>query len=264
MKRWVSGLLAVAMLTLVVSASTFAIALTRVSNFTSYASPVPVQVSNTVQIPASQPEITTSSIISFTPKLDLSFARWSLVDQSSKESKQATKTVSEELKKYTAEQLQQFGLKRVYLVANLYVDGTYRSGMPEGQFEDALYFDISSTYFSSENGAYMRRTIHHELRHLADYNMHGSYRPDDTAWKQCNSNEFTYGRGGASMYADVSYAHAAHPKTGFITGYATSGIDEDRAEVFAYYMTDASYLYKTAQDDASLSCKIQLTSKLIN
>ena len=66
------------------------------------------------------------------------------------------------------------------------------------------------------------------------------------------------------MHSDVAYAHAAHLKPGFITGYATSGVDEDRAEVFAHYMTNRNYLYKLAQNDASLSCKVAQSEQLLS
>jgi hypothetical protein len=66
------------------------------------------------------------------------------------------------------------------------------------------------------------------------------------------------------MYSDVAYAHAAHPKPGFITGYATSGVDEDRVEVFTHYMTNRNNLYKLAQNDASLSCKVAQSEQLLS
>jgi len=266
MKRWVSLLLATTMLLIVSAISLFAVVESKVIRFNSYSSPVSAQQSVTnLNTPASQPIARTNSVdVSYNPSLVLSFASWSSADIASKDAKRAYEVISEELAKYSHETLNAIGLKKVYLVNNLYVDGTYRSGMPEGQFEDALYFDISAKYFTSENGDYMRRTIHHELRHLADFNLYKSFRPTDTNWTNCNVASTSYGNGGAAMYKNVDFAHAKHPKTGFITGYATSGIDEDRAEVFAYFMTDRSYLHHQAQNDASLNCKIVQTEQLLN
>lgn len=265
MKRWVSVLLATIMLLIVASTGLFALAKSYVAPFNSYSAPV-VYANPGVQVQAGSDQIPRVSNvqISYMPTLQFSYASWALADPSSKDAGRAYRVVSEELAKYDSSAITSTGLKKIYLVNSLYVDGTYRSGMPEAQFEDALYFDIDAKYFTSENGDYMRRTIHHELRHLADYNLYKSYRPQDSAWLQCNTGPTGYINSIESMYKDPTYAHASHPKTGFINGYATSGIDEDRAEVFAYYMTDRNYLYSQASDDASLSCKVAQTEQLLS
>lgn len=266
MKQWISVLLTSVMLLLVATTSVFAMAKSYVTPFNSYAPPV--SNTGTNNLASANEYIIAESVlgvsVSYTPTLQFSYASWDFVKNDSRDAIYAQKIVKEELLKYSAANLAKIGLKKIYLVHHLRVDGTFRSGMPDGQFEDALYFDIDSKYFTSENGEYMRRTLHHELRHLADYNMHKTYRPQDVNWLNCNPKTTVYGNGGASMYADAAYAHAVHPKAGFVTGYATSGIDEDRAEVYAYYMTSLSNLNKTSQGDSYLNCKIAQTELFLS
>lgn len=170
--------------------------------------------------------------------------------------------LNEEFAKYSTETIKKAGLKKIYLVKDLSVNGQLRSGMPDPILEDALYFDISNRYISSEDGAYIRRTFHHEFKHLIDYNLHGSYTASDPAWESCNTSSFRYGSGGSSMYSDPEYAHKSHPETGFINGYATSGIDEDKAEVYANIMTNPEYLQNLANLDSALSCKVSATQQM--
>lgn len=265
MRRFASVFLATLTLLAVATTGLFAIAKSNVAPFGSYAAPVAYANPNiALDANIEQAGTATGAIpIIFYPTMQYAYASWQIADPQSSEGRQAYKIVSQELSKYTAANFATLGLKKVYLVKSLYVDGTFRSGMPEAQFEDAVYFDIDAKYFTSEDGKYMRRTIHHEIRHLADYNQYNTYKPQDSKWLQCNPAQNSYLNSVASMYANPTYAHAAHPSAGFITGYATSGIDEDRAEVYAYYMTDRAYLYKTAIEDASLSCKVAQTETLI-
>ena len=109
----------------------------------------------------------------------------------------------------------------------------------------------------------MRRTYHHELRHLIEYNLYGSYAPKDANWESCNASSFRYGNGGSEMYNDAAFAHKIHPQSGFVTGYATSGIEEDKAEIYAAYMTDPQALQNLAATDDLLSCKVSATKQLL-
>ena len=160
-----------------------------------------------------------------------------------------------EIKRYPVPTIKKSGLKKIYLVRSLRVDDQLRSGMPEPFIEDALYFDISENYINSENGQYMKRVFHHELSHLIDYNQYGTFTPYDSKWQSCNTPGWHYGKGGASMSADPEYAHKSHPAIGFINGYATSAIEEDKAEMFALTVLQDQNLISLSQNDTSLACK---------
>ena len=202
--------------------------------------------------------------LSIQPKATLTNAHWhTYVLGDDAQVNQAAAELQSEWLKYSANTLKASGLKTIYLVHDLHVDGQARSGFPEPRIEHALYFDISANYLNSENGQYLRRTFHHEFAHLIEYDLFGSFAPADAAWNRCNAKDTKYGNGGPSMYADVDYAHTMHPKYGFVDGYATSGLDEDKAEMFAYYMTDPASVQNLADGDAGINCKLQLTERLL-
>jgi len=268
MKRWISGLLSVSTLIAVLVVSLFAIVSSNITLSDAAASPVYASSSISdiaytktsyqdakKQLQAIGIELDTTSAI------NLAYASWTSPSQDSQEVLKASRLVQEEWQKYSATTIQKTGLKKIYLVKDLAVNGQLRSGMPEPMLEDALYFDVSETYVNSEEGAYMRRTLHHEFKHLIDYNLFGTYDGNVALWDTCNAGGVSYGNGGGSMYNDPEYAHAVHPKAGFINGYATSGVEEDQAEVYAAFMTSPEALQKLASNDTSLTCKVTLTQQ---
>jgi hypothetical protein len=201
--------------------------------------------------------------LSSQPTASFTWAEWQPADPNDANTARAAAMLQTEWQKYRNGTLRAAGLQTIYLVRDLTVSGQARSGMPDPQFGDALYFDVSDTYLNSEGGAYLRRTFHHEFNHLIQFNLFGSYDPADSGWAGCNAASFEYGDGGAAMYADPGYAHKAHPSYAFIDGYATSAREEDKAEIFAYYMTDPGYLQKLADKDAGIACKVTQTEKLL-
>lgn len=202
--------------------------------------------------------------LSSTPIAPLEWASWENVSPSDRNALQAAADIKQEWAKYSDDALKNSGLKAIYLVKGLTVNGQARSGMPEPDVTHALYFDISDVYLQSENGSYLRRTYHHEFAHYIEYQLTGSYAPEDAAWSSCNAKDTVYGNGGSSMYSDPEFAHKAHPSYGFIDGYATSGEEEDKAEMFAYYMTEPNYVQSLAAKDAGISCKLTQTKLLLN
>ena len=102
-----------------------------------------------------------------TPSLQLANDSWTATNNGDKDTLKAAATLTAEFTKFTPQQLQKTGLKKIYLVKDLYVEGQYRSGMPEPHFEHALYFDVGNDYLTSENGVYMKRVFQHEPVQLA-------------------------------------------------------------------------------------------------
>jgi hypothetical protein len=270
MKRWLSRLLSVVLFTAVATTATYAIASSKVLHLSAAASPVYAATNNAeLRYTDDSYEIAKESLaklgisLSMNPTAKLGYATWNVTTDTDKNLLKASEMLREEWAKYTPQTIKALGLKKIYLVKDLSVDGQNRSGMPEPVLEDALYFDISDNYLNSEDGAYMRRTFHHEFKHLIDYNLYGSYS-GDKQWNTCNVTNTTYGNGGGSMYDNPEYAHAEHPSTGFIDGYATSGIEEDRAEVYTAFMTNPEKLQQMTSKNAALSCKVTLTLQSMN
>lgn len=204
-----------------------------------------------------------SIVLSLQPKVTMPYAKWQSLSAESNDVYRSALVLKEEFSKYDKGFLKAAGLKNIYLVGQLQVSNQFRAGMPEPHLEQALYFDVSPKYTNSENGKYIRRVFHHELNHLIEHVQFGSYAPTKSQWTACNPTSFTYGDGGASMYTDPDYAHKLHPIAGFVNGYATSGQEEDMAEVFAEYMTSPDELYKLSQDDKHIACKATKTIELL-
>ena len=271
MKQRLSSVFAVSLLIGVIAFSLFALQQVNVIN--SSVASIPYAPSSVILPKASVQKGTTADAVksleahgiklSTDPKLNIASASWNPASSLDANTAAVAIAVAQEWQKYSANTISKTGLTTIYLVTDLVVDGQQRAGMPEPIYENALYFDVSSKYASSENGIFLRRVFHHEFNHLMQYKTYATYSYNDDLWVSCNSGSFNYGAGGASMYYNVSYAHAEHPKYGFVNGYATSGIEEDKAEVFADFMTDPSKLHKLAQIDAGVACKLAQTQKYL-
>lgn len=269
MKRWISILSAVTSFAAVAIVSLYSLVIGNIQFTDASASPVyatdTVSVTTTTDYSFEEATNTLKNLgleLHSRPSISFGYASMTASDESAATTKMAAKMLAQEYSKYTSSYIKSTGLKKIYLVQDLAVHGQARGGMPEPIFEDALYFDVSTTYVQSEGGDYLRRTYHHEYKHLIDYNLFGSYQGNKAAWLTCNTTSANYGNGGGSMYEDAAYAHEYHPEDGFITGYATSAIEEDMAETYAHFMTSPDKLQQAAAQDAALQCKVNLTKDL--
>ena len=102
------------------------------------------------------------------------------------------------------------------------------------------------------------RGLHHEVFHFADLADDGSLAPDPS-WEALNAPGFTYGAGGRTLRA----SWAAHEPDadgflsgGFVSPYATSGPEEDKAETFAFAVARAAQIRERAAKDARLAAKL--------
>ncbi len=271
MKRWLSLLLALGTLMGVVFVGFYSIAQLHAVALNAPASPVaaaqPVDHSvsvNAASFTTAQAFFKERSItLSASPKSAVPAVSWGEYKAADANVLQAASELQNEFSRYSTHAIKTSGLKSIYLVANLSVDGQYRSGMPEPRFEHALYFDVSDANLQSENGDYMRRTFHHEFNHLIEYDLLGSFAPKDDIWSSCNHPSVKYGNGGSAMYSNPDFAHKQHPSYGFVDGYATSAIEEDKAEMFAYFMTDPTAVRTLANKDAGVACKLDQIELLL-
>lgn len=271
MRRWLSISLALGTLLGVVLVGVYSISMLHAAAFSAPSSPAvtsqPVDQSAAVNASGftnAQSFFKSRGILlSVTPTAKVPGASWNEYHTTDQNVLLAASELQGEFSKYSAHALKSSGIKSIYLVANLYVDGQYRSGMPEPRLEHALYFDVSEANLQSEDGAYMKRTFNHEFSHLIEYDLFGSFTPKDKSWTDCNLSNFAYGKGGPAMYSNPDYAHKSHPAYGFVDGYATSAIEEDKAEMFAYFMTDPILVRSLANKDAGVACKLNQTEILL-
>jgi hypothetical protein len=194
------------------------------------------------------------------PRSSLPFATWQAVGAADEaELAVMTTMLDQEFRKYPVDFIRRSNLKHIFLVKKLYVDGIqYRAAMPDPFYDEAVYYDIGADYVLSSGGSYMRNVIHHEFGHVLEHNVYGDYAWNDRDWKTCNQPDFTYGGGGYLAYSDPSFATKKNPIPGFITGYGTYGIEEDKAEFYAELFTNYDGLTALASRDSRTLCKLNL------
>lgn len=166
-----------------------------------------------------------------------------------------------EWSKYPPDWIRQSKVTQIAIVKNLAVEGQSRAAMPDSQGA-TLFLDDG---YGSSGRNYQQRVIHHEFYHLIEFVNYGDMYYKDSDWSTFNDPSFKYGSGGVNAYKDPNYANIEHPQTGFITGYATSAIEEDKAETYAYLFVKESYskLQTWLSADSILLNKVNYLKKFI-
>ena len=143
------------------------------------------------------------------------------------------------------------GLRTVVFVSNLTMAGQSRAAVPDYDNE-VLYYDVSL-----RGSQHARRVVHHEFYHMLEQQLYGSVYYKDPHWGALNAPGFVYGNGGASERRR-SLAAYNHPYPGFINGYAMSGLEEDKAEIWTILWLDSNWqqVYPMLKDDCILVAKI--------
>lgn len=142
-----------------------------------------------------------------------------------------------ELEKYPDRFFQDTHLNGIAVVKNLTVQGQRRSAMPD-VFTGILYFDFTR---GLNNPIYQQHVIHHEYFHMFGGAYHGNPYLMDPDWAALNTPGFTYGNGGATMQTAPNAAVINHPLPGFVDLYATSGLEEDKAEIYATFFVPSEW-----------------------
>lgn len=154
--------------------------------------------------------------------------------------------------------VKQSQLKRIVLCNELYFAGQRRNAIPDFE-HDTLYLDVSR---GSYNKSYLRKVMHHEFFHIIDYRDDGDLYQDEQ-WSALNPPGFRYGSGGenAQNLRDTSVLTDKFP--GFLNHYSTTGVEEDKAEMFANLIVAHAYVEGRIQKDAVLREKLKLLEKLL-
>ena len=166
-------------------------------------------------------------------------------------------TFGQEFLIYPPSLFRQSRLKRIVLCRGLSFAGQDRAAVPDYE-HDALYYDVVSGDYSR---VYQRHAIHHEFFHVIDYKDDGQVY-SDARWAHLNPETFRYGDGGAKMQGDPS-SGLLREIPGFLTAYATSGVEEDKAEMFAYMITDYAVVEKRAVMDTVIRQKMSAMRRLL-
>lgn len=150
------------------------------------------------------------------------------------------------------------GLKRVVLCNGLWYKSQYRSAIPDFT-SDVLYLDLSESSYPPEGA---KIAIAHELFHMIDFYDDGKLY-EDKSWSRLNKGP-GYGHGGKWVLDDVHAGDLNYTRPGFLDRYSTTGVEEDKATLFAYMISDYKMVAKRAEKDAILRAKMNRMRTLLN
>jgi hypothetical protein len=149
-------------------------------------------------------------------------------------------------------------LKRVVFCTELSFAGQLRNAIPDFE-NNTLYLDVGR---GSYDTTYQRSVIHHEFFHIIDLRDDGSlYR--DERWSALNPPEFKYGTGGRNAQAMATTSVLTGKFPGFLNHYSTTGVEEDKAEVFANLVVRNEYVENRAKTDRVLKTKVNRMKELL-
>lgn len=139
------------------------------------------------------------------------------------------KIFREEFDKYPPDFIARTKLKHVAFVKELSFLGQRRNAVPD-YLREILYYDYAK---ASLNSVYQRHVIHHEFYHMIEEEINGNVYWKDPEWMEFNEKNFKYGRGGHKVQSNNKMYNMVHPKKGFVNLYSMSGLEEDKADIYA-------------------------------
>jgi hypothetical protein len=163
-----------------------------------------------------------------------------------------------EVSLYPPELVRKTRLKTVVFCKNLSFGGQKRTAMPDFE-NDSLYFDVSR---GRHDDLYVRRVIHHEFFHIIDLRDDGRLYEDER-WGRLNPPGFKYGSGGAKLQDDPTATITGRDEPGFMNRYAASGVEEDKAELFAHMMVEPKTVAARIEKDKYVRMKVERMTELL-
>lgn len=120
-------------------------------------------------------------------------------------------------------------------------NGTMVLGTAEGGLKITLYNVNNINVLNvADLNYYYFKTIHHEFAHI----LHQT-RPYPTAYKEISGSEYVKDSWSSAWGGSDAAAESAALKAGFITPYASSGVDEDFVELIAVYVTNTEAYWQS-------------------
>ncbi len=163
----------------------------------------------------------------------------------------------QEFSKYPVDFVKNSKLKYIGAVKNVNVVGQIRSASAT-PYDNTMLYDAVTL---GNTWDYSYHVVSHEYWHFIDFKLKNSYDYADAAWSKCNPSGFKYGDGGITTYDDPNFSNKFHPSSGFITTYATYGIEEDRADMFGWMIYQPAKV--RALNDSGINCKINRLTQIV-
>lgn len=159
---------------------------------------------------------------------------------------------------YPKELIYKTGLQRVVLCTGLSYDRQLRTAVPDFE-HDTLYLDVER---GAHDPAYVRKVIHHEFFHMIDYCDDGQVY-SDSEWGKLNADDFRYGDGGRNAQDNGTTSLLTEKYPGFLNHYSTTGVEEDKAEIFTHMIVEPRVLSRRAENDPVIQRKIERMKRLL-
>jgi hypothetical protein len=150
-------------------------------------------------------------------------------------------------------------LKRIVICNELSFGGQRRNAIPDFE-HDTLYLDASR---GSDSPTYLRKVMHHEFFHIVDWLDDGKLYQDER-WSSLNPSGFKYGSGGINAQNLYFSGILTDKFPGFLNYYSTTGVEEDKAELFANLIVDPAYVELRIKTDAVLGAKVKMMRELLH
>jgi hypothetical protein len=158
----------------------------------------------------------------------------------------ATRVLADELSRYPRHALREARFRRILLCQNLAEGPTPIPSLPN--YQQTLLLDVDAS------PEFLRRLLHHELFHFVDYADDDQVQTDP-AWSRINGRFFVYGSGGRAMREPGS-SRLTDTQPGFLSPYSMSALEEDKAEIFSFLMTQPTAVRRIAERDAVVARKV--------
>ena len=159
---------------------------------------------------------------------------------------------------YPPELVKKTRLKSVVFCRDLTFAGQRRTAVPDFE-HDVLYLDVAR---GRSNDRYVRKVIHHEFFHVIDL-RDDDHLYEDERWAKLNPSGFKYGPGGINLQNDPTVTEPGKDAPGFLNRYAASGVEEDKAEVFAHLMVEPKAMSARAGEDKYIRAKVERMKELL-
>jgi hypothetical protein len=165
---------------------------------------------------------------------------------------------AEEFGLYPPDVIRRVQLASVVFCKDLAYDGQLRGAIPD--------FESNTLYLDAVRGArspsYLRKVIHHDFFHMIDYRDDGNLYIDKE-WESLNPAGFHYGTGGANAQNDSLSSVLTDRYPGFLNSYSRTGVEEDKAEIFANLIVEPASVERRCQSDAVLRSKVAALKRLL-
>jgi hypothetical protein len=159
---------------------------------------------------------------------------------------------------YPPDLVKRTGLKKIVFCQKLAYEKQLRTGIPDFE-NNVLYLDVTR---GRHDDLYVRKVIHHEFFHIIDLRDDGKLYEDER-WSSINPARFKYGPGGAKLQNDPTVTTTGKDEPGFLNRYATAGVEEDKAEVFAHMIVEPKRIAERATRDRYMQAKVERMTELL-